>query len=134
MGPSVARKENGTGILPSTSDGNFSRGYPCVSRAIAYDEDAISKFSCRVATRATISISILVTFFLRFFDLSRHLREQKIARVAAELTAIVIQRFTIGSIIQTIEGKLNLILGFVKATSSQKCFVNTKPSFGEATT
>ena len=38
MGPSVARKEKGTGILPSTSDGNFSRGYPGVSRAIVDDE------------------------------------------------------------------------------------------------
>ena len=41
----MACKEKGTGILPSTSDGNFSRGYPGVSRAIAYDEDAISRLS-----------------------------------------------------------------------------------------
>ena len=55
MGPSVASKEKGTGILSSTSDGNYSRGYPAVSRAIAYDEDAILRLSCRVARRATIS-------------------------------------------------------------------------------
>ena len=69
MGPSMARKEKGTGILPSTSDGNYSRGYPDVSRGIAYDEDAISRLSFRVATRATISAILSQKFqFWRLFS------------------------------------------------------------------
>ena len=81
MGPSVAHKEKGMGILPSTSDGNFSRGYPAFPPVVSLAKYSLVASqarakSCRVATRATISailsgkISILVTFFLRFFHLS----------------------------------------------------------------
>ena len=109
MGPSVARKEKGTGILPSTSDGNYSRGYPGVSRAIPYDEHELQGgYTGDYLCDTVAKISILATFFLRFFHLSprqvegdctcnfhlalgtrqnlkksHHLRERKIACVAA---------------------------------------------------
>ena len=47
MGPPVARKEKGTRILPSTSDGNFVVDIPAFPELLR-----MTRLSCRVATRA----------------------------------------------------------------------------------
>ena len=111
MGPSVARKAKGTRILPSTSDGNFTESL--ISRRFPDDEGLVAGWPHgRYLYDFVAEISILATFFLRFFHLSRrkfeggytcdfhlalatrqnlkkshHLRERKIARVAAALSS-----------------------------------------------
>ena len=43
------QRGSGTGILPSTSDGNYGRGYPGVSRVIAYAYMTKTQFQGLVA-------------------------------------------------------------------------------------
>ena len=121
MGPSVARKEKGTGFYHQLLMEISLAKYSLVA------SQAREK-SCRVATRATISailsqkLAILAAFFLRFFHLSRrqfeggctcdfhlalatrqnlkkshHLCEQKIARVAAALGSDAQSKITVKS-------------------------------------
>ena len=106
MGMSVARKEKGTGILPSTSDGNFI-GLMLFSRITSAGKKLQGGYRSDYLYDFVAKISILATFILRFFHLScrqfeggytcdfrlalvtrqnlkksYHLRKQKIACVA----------------------------------------------------
>ena len=84
VGPSMARKEKGTGIWPSTSDRNYNQGYPAFCELLLlYDKDAISRlklqgsymgdYLCDFVTK----ISILVTFSCDF--LTCHIASSRVA-------------------------------------------------------
>ena len=70
LGPSMARKEKGTGILPSTSDGNFI-GLILFSRITSAGKKLHGGYTGDYLYDFVAKISILATFFLRFFHLSR---------------------------------------------------------------